>query len=104
MVMVHQTYLVKQVSILEVPRVAAVTCLCPSINDPQGIDMIEAVGAEDVDPLDALIVELERIQEQQTTLKDAVQHGKPIVVHPRKEVGSMQQVASTSASFGTLLS
>ncbi len=58
--------------------------------------MINVMVADDVDPLDALIIELERIREQQTTLKDAVQHGKPIVVHPRKEVGSMQQVAFIS--------
>lgn len=62
----------------------------------QGTKRINVMGAEDVDPLDALIVELERIREQQSTLKDAVQHGKPIVVHPRKEVGSMQRFALTS--------
>ncbi|KAK9904176.1 hypothetical protein WJX75_006043 [Coccomyxa subellipsoidea] len=40
---------------------------------------------EHADPLDALIAELERIEGQQVTIKDAVQHSKPIVVHPRKE-------------------
>ncbi len=45
----------------------------------------------DVDPLDALIAELERIEGQQVTLKDAVHSRTPIVVHPRKEVGHFQQ-------------
>lgn len=44
-----------------------------------------------MDPLDALIAELERIEGQQVTIKDAVQNSKPIVVHPRKEVSNMQQ-------------
>lgn len=52
------------------------------------IDGSSGAGVEEIDPLDALIVELERIEGQQVTLKDAVQNSKPIVVHPRREVGS----------------
>ena len=52
---------------------------------------LESVGEEYVDPLDALSAELERIEGQQVTLKDAVQNSKPIVVHPRKEVSNARQ-------------
>ena len=39
-----------------------------------------------MDPLDALLVELERIQGHESTLRAAVANNKPIVVHPRPEV------------------
>lgn len=43
-------------------------------------------GAPGVDPLDALIAELERIEGQETTIQDAIAHNVAVVVHPRPEV------------------
>ena len=39
-----------------------------------------------MDPLDALIAELERIEGHETTLQNAVANNKPVVVHPKPEV------------------
>ena len=36
--------------------------------------------------LDTLIAELDRIQNQQEALKDAIENDKAIVIHPRREV------------------
>jgi hypothetical protein len=45
-----------------------------------------AVDAEQ-EQLDVLLLELSRIERQQTKLKAAVSNSQAIVVHPRKEVG-----------------
>ena len=49
-------------------------------------DMIVELKASYVDPLDALIAELGRIEGHQTVLQDAVANNKAVVVHPRPEV------------------
>ena len=43
-------------------------------------------GVVDIDPLDALIAELERIEGHETTLQSAIANSAAIVVHPRPEV------------------
>jgi hypothetical protein len=48
--------------------------------------LMSTEGFSHVDPLDAMINELERIETQQVTLKEAVKQNKPIVVYPRPEV------------------
>ena len=39
-----------------------------------------------MDPLDALICELERIEGHESTLQDVLANNKAVVVHPRPEV------------------
>lgn len=39
-----------------------------------------------MDPLDALVSELERIEGHESTLQDALANNKAVVVHPRPEV------------------
>ena len=54
-------------------------------------------GVPSIGSLDILISELERIEGQQHTLRDAVEHNRSIVVHPRKEARMTQPLSKTSS-------
>ena len=63
-------------------------------------DHLDEILAElEVDPLDALIAELDRIERHETMLHDAVANNKAVVVHPRPEVRQIRDSVSFCCMF-----
>ena len=59
---------------------------------------LPGIGVPSFGSLDALISELDKVEEQQATLRTAVEQKTTVVVHPRKEVPVWLQPAKSQCT------